>query len=97
MRLFFLFLVLLCGFYLSNKLPINPGGAGPDPPLIPLSGSARTALSDIDTNQKANNRKSTEWYLKIHANGTREKNDGKLGKSRVMTALQTPFSILHLF
>lgn len=44
---------LQCGFYLSNKIPINPGVASPDPRVIPLSGSACTSLSDIDTNQKA--------------------------------------------
>lgn len=52
MSFFPLLLVLYFGYYLSNKLPINPRGAGPDPPLIPLSGSACTALSDNDTTEK---------------------------------------------
>lgn len=44
------FLSLKFRFYLFNKLPIM---AGIGPLLIPLSGSACTALSDTDANQNA--------------------------------------------
>lgn len=47
-------------FCLSNKLCINPGKAGPDPPLIPVSGSACIALSDIDANPKSATTEKTQ-------------------------------------